>query len=144
MRIEVFNYSKSRTLSPLLLKKWIQRVIKELKKRKIKNHLLGRQLAVAFITEKKMKALNKELRKKNKVTDVLSFHSDDKKYLGELALCPRFIKKKAGKIPVREKTYYLALHGLLHLLGFEHERGGKSAEKMYRLQDDIFNRLWKK
>ena len=42
-----------------------------------------------------------------------------------------------------EWLYYLILHGLLHLLGFEHENSGPKARKMYQLQDQVFFSLQK-
>ena len=93
-----------------------------------------------------MRRLNRRFRGKNKATDVLSFFADDEKALGELALGPQEIRRKALKagLPPREMTVYLVLHGLLHLLGFEHEGSRKKAKEMFDLQDSIFEDLKKK
>ena len=94
-----------------------------------------------------MKKLNRTFRSKNKPTDVLSFSSLENPFLhkqtelGDLVLCTQYIKKmKQG--PVRERTAYAILHGILHLLGFEHERDPQKAEKMYSIQDQIFEKYF--
>ena len=72
-------------------------------------------LSVAFVDKKKIKELNKKYRKKDKVTDVLSFGEE----LNEVVICPAVIKNK------KELTEVL-IHGILHILGHDH---GKLMEK---------------
>ena len=145
MKIEIVNHSRQRILSALFLKKWIRLIVRELQSRKIGRVQLKKNLTVAFLTETEMKKLNRAFRGKNKVTDVLSFFSDEKDHLGELALCPKYIKKQMtqGKYFPRKEVSFLVLHGLLHLLGFDHEKSKKQAQRMFHLQDQIFNKCWK-
>ncbi len=147
VRVEILNQSKQKTVSIEFLKKWIHKIVKELKSEKIKTQFLKKKLIIAFITEKKMKELNRVLRHKNKATDVLSFSSNEhcNPYIGELALCPIFISKKArrNKTSVREETAYIVLHGILHLLGYEHEKSEREEQKMFYLQDKIYYKLRK-
>ena len=150
MRIEVLNQSGQKTVSALFLKKWIQKIKKELLqikgKKKIKKALLKKKITLVFLKEKEMRRLNLRFRGKNKAADVLSFFADDKKALGEIALGPREIRRKARRamLSPREMTAYLVLHGLLHLLGFRHEGSRKKAKEMFDLQDLIFESLKKK
>ena len=60
--------------------------------------------------------------------------------LGELVFCPSVVKKQAqeNRHSYRDELAYLSIHGLLHLLGFEHEGGGQRAKEMYDLQDSLF------
>ena len=143
MNIELINYSKQRVVSSLFLKKWIQNIYKELKKRKIKTSELNKHLTVVFLTPREIKKLNFQFRKKNKVTDVLSFPSHDQNHLGEIALCPPYIKKQAQKSHLSLRSYwaYIVLHGILHLLGFDHEKSKLKAREMFQLQDQIFEKL---
>lgn len=99
-------------------------------------------LEVVFLDESAMKELNKSQRKVDKTTDVLSFPSleigrqfpikaetltpdvfDGKRYsLGSIAICPAVMKSQAveyGHSTEREAAF-LASHGMLHLLGFDH------------------------
>ena len=143
MKIEIVNHSKQRILSSQFLKKWLKEAGKELKKRKIPSSQLRKKIVLAFLTENEMKKLNGRFRKKKKATDVLSFLENHPDQLGELALCPKYIKEKARKnsMGVREYSAYIILHGLLHLLGFEHEKSKKEARKMFQLQDQVFEKM---
>ncbi len=103
------------------------------------------ELSLALVSEEEIKTLNKEYRKKNAVTDVLSFAEYEGKqalllknlktqgsetFLGELILCPAYVKKNAledGEIFEYAMTYIIS-HGILHLLGFSH------GKKMFALQ----------
>ena len=145
VNMEIINRSGKRIISHSFIKKWVRGVFRELKKRKMT--FSSRQLNLVFVNSLEMKKLNKQFRSKNKPTDVLSFSflksfSHSQKELGELVLCLPYIRQmKQG--PVRERTAYAILHGILHLLGFEHEKNPQSAQKMYRLQDQIFDKLYK-
>ena len=138
--ITIVNHSKQRVVSSVFLKQWIRQVFKELKKRNIIKHPHNGRLTVAFVTEPEIKRLNQAFRNQKKATDILSFHSNDSGEFGELALCPPYIHQKWVKssFPLRECMAYLILHGILHILGFEHEKNKAKAKEMYHLQDSIF------
>jgi probable rRNA maturation factor len=93
------------------------------------------------MSEAAARKLNREYRGKDYATDVLSFSGDGLSYLGELILCVEVVKRQAKNhaLSFRDESAYLVLHGLLHLLGFEHEQGGTAAKKMYALQDNLFD-----
>lgn len=66
--------------------------------------------------------------------------------LGELVFCLSVIKRQAK---VHDMTFehelgYMIIHGILHLLGYDHENGGAQATKMYKLQDQTFASLIRK
>ena len=111
--------------------------------RSVQPRLRG-ELTVVFLDAAPARALNLEFRGKNYATDVLSFESPDS--FGELVLCPQVLKAQATEHQLRlqEELGYLVLHGMLHLLGYEHERGGLQERRMYALQDAIFQRLQKR
>lgn len=152
MKVELVNFSKRRIVNRQFLQSWMRKVINELKRRKTGMPHWKKKLTIAFITSSEMKRLNHLYRNKNQVTDVLSFSSSHSKIfcqeklsLGELALCPQYIHKQATKqgISIRQETAYVLLHGLLHLLGYEHEKNQREAQKMFRLQDEIFFKLFR-
>lgn len=95
---------------------------------------------IAFIDDERMQWLNRVYRGKDSTTDVLSFHyfddfsqmkSDD--VAGEIVLSHEKIISQAhmhAHTPEKE-TQILVLHGLLHILGFDHET------------DDEYRMMWK-
>ena len=119
---------------------WLKYVEKQLIRKKVVKTLKGQSLSLVFLKAPKAKQLNKEYRKKDKATDVLSFSSHFRNNLGELIFCPSIVKRQAqqNQHSYRDELAYLTLHGLLHLLGFEHESGEKKARQMYEIQDSIF------
>lgn len=101
-------------------------------------------VSVAIVPPAEIKKLNKAYRKKNAVTDVLSFAEhknraalekiqDKDIFLGELVLCYNDIAEYARKnnLKVTQELSKVVSHGLLHLLGFSHGR------KMFALQDAV-------
>ena len=91
---------------------------------KIENQFLGFDLPhvnVVFIDEKEMQTLNSEYRKKNSVTDVLSFNLDTKELLGEIYICPQYVSENFKAEKFTEEIIRLIIHGLLHLIGYDHE-----------------------
>lgn len=100
---------------------------------KIKNDILGKKysLSIAFIGEKKSREINKEYRKKDEATNILSFAL--RKDVGELVLCKTVIKKEAKNF---NKTFegwlgFLVIHGMLHLKGLEHSKKMEKLEDFY-------------
>jgi len=84
----------------------------------------------------KMKEFNRRFRKKNKPTDVLSFAGleikGNKKKLGQVIICPTEVKANAKKFSrsFQEELKLVLVHSVLHLLGYEHEKTEKQAQKM--------------
>ena len=97
---------------------------------------------LVFLDPEGIQNLNYNFRKKAKPTDILSFSSQDPEVLGELILCPRIILENAAanQWPQRYEYLYMLIHGVLHLLGYDHETD-KDAKKMFALQNGIFNAL---
>ena len=103
---------------------------------------------IIFVDEKEIRRINKEYRHIDKVTDVISFALEDKKdnidmdmrILGDIYICiPRMLTQASayGHSPKRELSF-LTVHGLLHLLGYDHMT--KEDEKiMFELQELILN-----
>jgi len=97
---------------------------------------------ILLTTDKKLRALNADFRGKDKSTNVLSFPSDDADYLGDIAIAYGVTAKEAaaeGKSFAHHASH-LAVHGVLHLLGFDHERP-RDAKLMEPLEVEILARL---
>ena len=102
---------------------------------------ISKKIVFVLVSEEEIKELNQKYRKKNKPTDVLSFEPSEKKFLGELVFCPQVVSMQAREhgFLFKEELAYLVLHGTLHLLGYDHEKEDKEAQKMLSLQDEIFD-----
>lgn len=140
MKLLFVNQRKFK-LPEAFLKNWVKALTKELEKNGLK--VKGKQLILAFVNADEIKALNKQYRNKNKPTDVLSFEPIEPEDLGELVLCPSVLRNQAKehKLSYEIELGYMVIHGVLHLLGYDHEKSTKEAKKMFRLQDTIFETL---
>ena len=80
---------------------------------------------IAFVSDKKIRELNRQFRGIDKATDVLSFPSDgpDEHELGDIAVSvdTAAAQAKENGLKLDEEIAQLILHGLLHLSGYDHE-----------------------
>lgn len=108
--------------------------------------LKSKALTIVFVSPQKIQRLNKTYRKKNRPTDILSFEGTYPEHFGDLVLCPQVIKKQAKEhaLTFNLELAYMILHGILHLLGYEHEGSAKKAKAMFKLQDKIFQGILQK
>tara|TARA_Y100000310_G_C20411579_1_gene682261 strand:- start:393 stop:782 length:390 start_codon:yes stop_codon:yes gene_type:complete len=79
-------------------------------------------VSVVVVGLARMRQLNKQHRGKDKATNVLAFPGG-KEALGEIVLCPSVIRKDAVeyKISFSKAFSWMFVHGLLHLLGYDHK-----------------------
>jgi probable rRNA maturation factor len=96
-----------------------------------------------LVSSAQIQKLNRAWRKKNYPTDVLSFSAHEvfvrQGYLGELVICLPVMKKQAreqGHTLERELDVLL-VHGVLHLMGFDHELGPKQAKLMQKWENTL-------
>lgn len=128
----ILNRQRSVRLSKRALELFLQRVKRELR-------LGAAHVTVCLVSDAEIAGMNKRFRKKQGPTDVLSFPASarttrsrrmkpkggqtEEKFLGDIAIAPRVAKRNAqiyGRtLPVEMKI--LILHGVLHLLGYDHE-----------------------
>ncbi len=98
----------------------------------------------SFVSENKIQEINKDFRHKDYVTDVISFALWDSgiktDLLGELYICYKKIQEQAKKYnhSFKRELCFLFVHGLLHLLGYDHENESDE-KKMFSLQEEILD-----
>ena len=120
------------------LKKKIKKLstIKPLKKKNF-------QFTLLLTNKTIIKKLNKKFRKKNKETDVLSFPMKshfNKNYKGDIAICYEIINFRSKKTNFNIEFDKMWIHGLLHLLGYNHVKF-KDYKQMLRTERDILKRV---
>jgi probable rRNA maturation factor len=94
-------------------------------------------LSVAIVSDRRMRALNRQFRGKDAVTDVLSFPAEARGFLGDIVIAAGVSERQARAAghSVQTELRVLALHGLLHLLGYDHDGDdGRMARAEARLR----------
>ncbi len=119
-------------------------------------------VAIGIVGDRTMKRLNSAYRGKQKTTDVLSFNYtpitkladarvvtgqvktkiQTNRLEGDIIICFPQARRQARAIgnTINEELSFLFVHGLLHLLGYDHEKSRKEERRMFALQDKILGR----
>lgn len=104
-------------------------------------------VSIVFVGEAPIRKLNQKYRKQDRVTDILSFSNleggklivpqGEPPYLGEIIICYPQAKRQARELghSVKEEIKILLVHGLLHLLGYEHE--GEDDGVMRKMEEEF-------
>jgi len=81
------------------------------------------ELSIRITSSAEMRALNRRFRRKNKPTDVLSFPAETPRLAGDIAISAEIAAANADALghSVDTELKILILHGLLHLVGYDHE-----------------------
>lgn len=96
-------------------------------------------ISLSFVDDAEIQRLNRMYRKKDKVTDVLSFASPDgdrSGYLGDVIISYPQAVRQAEDGDLELELTDLLVHGILHVLGYDHEKA-EDADEMFPLQDEI-------
>ena len=104
------------------------------------------EFSILLTNNKKIKKLNKYFRKRNKVTDVLSFpisnHLLNTTYIGDIAISFEIINQRSKKSNFLYEFDRIWVHGYLHLLGYDHKKY-KDYKKMFNKENLILNKFKK-
>jgi probable rRNA maturation factor len=98
------------------------------------------ELSIRISSSAEMRDLNRRFRRKNKPTDVLSFPADTPKLAGDIAISAEIAAANADELghSVDTELKILILHGLLHLVGYDHETdAGEMQAKESRLRQRL-------
>jgi probable rRNA maturation factor len=108
-----------------------------------------KEISINFVDDTKIKQLNKQYLGKDKATNVLSFSLREDEYgninpqvLGDIIISVETAQKDAvyGNLTVDQEINFLIIHGLLHLLGYDHENTTKKeTSKMRKKERELFN-----
>jgi probable rRNA maturation factor len=103
-----------------------------------KDRPLPPELTILLTSDERVRTLNRQYRGKDRPTNVLSFPAAAGTYLGDIAIAYGVTAgeaERAGKPPLQH-VLHLVVHGVLHLLGYDHE-APKQAKAMESLEADI-------
>jgi probable rRNA maturation factor len=95
-------------------------------------------VSLAIVSDRAMRALNRQWRGKDEPTDVLSFPSGEQRFLGDVVISLDTARRqaKAGGWPLAKELRRLLAHGMLHCAGHDHEVAGDAA-KMARAEKKL-------
>lgn len=113
------------------------------------------EIEVLFATLEEIREINMEQRGIDRPTDVLSFPmeeepfeaepdpSTDAVFLGSMVLCLDKAKAQAEEYghSLEREIAFLTVHSVLHLLGYDHERGEEEERDMFRRQEEILQKM---
>lgn len=109
IHIEINNQTKFK-VNKIALERFLRRLMRRAKK--------NLDLSIAFVDRRQMQRLNHLYRRHNRPTDVLSFED-----LNEIIICSEVAQRQAklSRWSSEREIKFLLVHGLLHLLGFDHQ-----------------------
>ena len=141
MSVEIVNKIRRKKISVRRTKRTAQRILGLLNQDRV-------ELSLALVDNREIKKLNARYRKKDQPTDVLSFPSGEQlptgiQILGDVVISVEQAEEQAGerRKTLEQEIESLLIHGILHLLGYDHERSRKEAKIMQSLERKISRAL---
>ncbi len=113
----------------------------ETAKNVLKNEGAKGRIDFALVGKKEIKELNRTYRGKDHATDVLSFFYNEKDFLGEVVLCPQKIEENAGESGFKKELFRVAVHGILHILGYDHTKSEKEEKAMKKRTESYIEEI---
>ena len=114
--------------------------------------LLEAELSLLFVNDLQIQALNRQYLHRDKSTNVLAFPMRKGEFstlhphlLGDLVISVETAKRQSNRFGLTEieMVILLMVHGVLHLIGYDHEETKKGAKEMAFKQKEIFQRMMK-
>lgn len=147
--ITINNRQRKIKIPTSRLKKWAQIALKEL-------GYTGYDLSILITTNNSIRTYNRVFRHKDKPTDILSFpyHTQlqpderitvefpEDKNLGDIIISPEYIVKKLPELEttLEDRLRVLLVHGICHLLGYDHETEEQYAQ-MYAVEQALLKKM---
>jgi probable rRNA maturation factor len=115
--------------------------------------LTALHVSLLICGDTRIRELNRTHRSKDKVTDVLSFPAQEdlrktkttgnELFLGDLAICHPQTKRQAKKFKIgyMDEFIHLFFHGVIHLMGYDHEISDKEEKLMQRWEQEALNKF---
>ncbi len=161
MKIHFYNETKANIDKKLVTE--IAKTFSSITNKFTTKHKISKRIAQASkqsscnliaVSKRKIQLLNNELFDKNLFTDVISINASSNTHnlklktqdlsLGDIYICPKVIKSNANdfSLPYKEELARIIIHGILHLLGFDHKESfGESEEEMFQVQEEIVRKV---
>jgi probable rRNA maturation factor len=106
------------------------------------------ELSILIVGDRRIRQINRDYLQRDKATNVISFAQQegeeiggDTLLLGDVVISAETAARDAADagLPLAGELYFLLLHGILHLLGYDHERSGAvAAARMEAREEEVF------
>lgn len=149
MKVTVYiSNSQKKVALPATVKRLSAKAIR----RALKSEGFGRnaEVSLTFTDDEGIRALNAEYRGKDSSTDVLSFPIFDEDYgdgmpaaLGDIVISLERAYAQAREYghSLEREVAFLCVHSVLHLLGYDHEKGQKDENEMFEKQERVLEEM---
>ncbi len=97
-----------------------------------------KETSLVLTDNERIKEINKKYRRKNEITDVLSFEELNEIFI---SLSRAQAQARERKIGLNCELTRLFVHGIVHLAGYDHEKSAKKAERMFAIEGRILRSL---
>lgn len=134
MSVHIINEQKKIPLDLRRLRRLTERILKELE-------LMDFDVSILITDDEGIRQLNHRYLKRDRPTNVISFPMNAGTMLGDIAISVETAQRDAekGNLPLLDEVTFLAIHGLLHLAGYDHEDGDeKKATLMREKEKELF------
>ena len=134
MVVQVINAQREASVPLTKMRRLARRAVKRLRIRQ------RGTMAITFVDSRTMRALNKQFKRHDWDTDVLSFRYDGERVAGEVLIAPRQAKRYAAAhdLPYLDELSRYVVHGILHWTGLE-DRTAAQQRAMRRAEDRLLN-----
>jgi len=145
MKIWIRNRQKHIPLDLRKIRRAAQRILAEL-------GFLEAELSLLFVNDRQIQTLNRKYLRRDKPTNVLAFSMREGEFstlhphlLGDLVISVETAKRQSNRFGLdgAEMVILLMVHGVLHLIGYEHEGTKKGAREMTLKQRELFRQVIK-
>ena len=145
MKIELIN-EHYQTIPEAFKKEEILKLVNLVLEKTGSESFENKQINIKYASEEEIQFLNEKFYKKKGITNVLAFTNhlkfpdEEANLIGEIAICIKQIEREARvyKKAIETRLKHMIVHGVLHLLGFDHEEK-KDQLEMEKLESDIIS-----
>lgn len=145
MNIQIENKQSRVKINKRLLRAITTRLLKELEAE-------DQEISISLVDDETIQALNKQYRRKDKPTNVLSFSMKEghgggipSSLLGDVVISADTAHRDAAEAgwTTEQEIVYLLIHGILHLLGYNHENASrKESVRMRQKEKELFRKIY--
>jgi probable rRNA maturation factor len=142
MKLQIKNSQNKIKIDKRMIRGTVSKILKIL-------NCADKEISLSFVDDENIKKLNKQYLGKDKATNVLSFSLQEGEYgninpqiLGDIIISVETAQRDAlyGKLTIAQEIDFLIIHGILHLLGYDHEHTTeKETHRMRQKEKELFN-----